>query len=272
MRKKLLSILLTVTLMATTLMGCGAEDDSNAVISLDELAETISVTEAESSVEASSATEDNAGNSVNAEITDWATAYDNYFDENYIYRDDIMVSTSVIQDGVEMSVKMAFSDEAFYMGYDFGRAAVDIYGTADAVYSKSVMGSEETWSYATITSEEEAESVKSMGTTTEDNDSIVSWTYKEVVTEDDIVYDVLDVIIKSDDEENQNIICYVNRETQKIDKIIMDQDGTEAILIVEDIEGVEIPEEAKNAKESTVEDIMMELVATMIAVSAVAPQ
>ena len=87
-------------------------------------------------------------------------------------------------------------------------------------------------------------------------------TYDREITEEDIVYDVLyaRILHKTTTAANRYIkyYFYVNRETQKLEKITLQDAGAESVCYVTPIDGLEIPEEILNAKkEKKQEDFLL---------------
>lgn len=55
-----------------------------------------------------------------------------------------------------------------------------------------------------------------------------------------------------------------NRDTQKVEKITYEEDGSNAELTISEIKEITLPKEAETATESTEEDIMMSLFAVLL--------
>ena len=269
MKKKVLSIVLAMSVMVAAFTGCGAEasvEESSVAASVEVSTEASSeVASTEASAEAGSeAASAKTGVEVDVEAGEWATAYDTYFDENLMIRDNAQLRTSVTQEGMTMDMIVATSGENFRMLMDFGTATMDIYAVGDKMYAKTVMDGEETWVYAPIESEEDTESVKSMNSTSMENENIVSYSYNKAVEMDGVTYDVLDMVVVSDGE-NQDVTCYIDRETQLVYKYIMIEEGIQCDMFIEDIEGIEVPAEAADATESTAEEIAMGMFGVIMA-------
>ncbi len=195
---------------------------------------------------------------------DWATAYDTYFDENLMMRDNSQLSTTISQDGLTMNMVVAVSGENFRMLMDMGTSSFDLYLVDGKLYGKSVMDGQEAWTTAAVESEEDAEAAKSMNTVAMENENIVSYSYREEVEIDGVIYDVLDMVVLNNGEE-QDMTCYINRETQQIYKYSMMQDGVEYDMFIEDIEGIELPAEAASATEATAKDVVRGMVTVIMA-------
>ncbi len=252
MKNKLLSIFLAIILFTTLLTGCNAktnrtaEDDFETIVDSDV---TTEFTETKSKIE--------------DEVIDWSTAYDNYFDENLFLRNNAQMSTTITNDNYTMVVIVAVSGDTSRILYDINginNASLDIYVTPDKAYGKTILQGQTFWRYAPINSPEDAIGLIGINTT---NESIKSCTYVKELTENNIVYDVLDTLAINNGTED-HLFCYINRETQKMDKYTVTQDEREFVYILEDIEGIEIPTEAESGTESTVKEINSQLVTIIL--------
>ncbi len=298
MKKRLLTVLLAVSLVATSLIGCGGKEDDKE----DKNVESVEDDEAEADDEEEAEDkEETAGNEleekteepsedgmieVEGEVTviepeeeeetpaepeeeedtpavesEWANAYEDYFSREGIIPENMMMTMSVEESGIVMNIAVATAGEDVYMSYDFGTAALDLYIVENVIYSCTKMDGVESWIYAPA-----SEGSESMFTMTDtgfaDTENATACTYREEVVENDIVYDVLDVVIEEEGV-TSNAAYYVNRETQKIEKCVVEQDGVEAECFFIEIEGITLPEESANAVEGTEDDIMGALIGVM---------
>ncbi len=186
---------------------------------------------------------------------DWSTAYTDYFERENIMPENVEMSMNVSQDGLTFGLVVASAEGVTYLNMDFGVVAMDMYADAEKIYTCTKMEGQEDWSYALITSEEDVDGVMSVSDEfVVDTDTFTSCEYHEEVTEDGIVYDVLYVTYEQEDEELE-AYCYVNRETQMMSKLVTDTEAGPMAMLINEIDKVEIPEEALNGKEVTTEDI-----------------
>lgn len=265
MRKRLLSMLLAVALMASAMTGCGGKNDKEV--------ENVQEDDEEDKATDNSADdiliepEDEVDSSVDV---NWADAYKDYFIREDIIPEKVKLTMSTDMDGVSMDVVVAVVGDSSYMRYAFENAILDLYGTGDMIYAHTVMSGEESWIYAPVTSEEEANGVMNISTDTliVDAEDVTSCTYVEEVVEDGVIYDVLFLDV-NDESVTGDVYYYVNRETQKVDKFTMEQDGQTVECDVEEINSIELPDEAVNATEGTMDDVAGALFAVMF--SAVDP-
>ena len=284
MRKRLLVVLLTASLATSVLAGCGSEtvsDNASVESSVEESTEegTQESAEVESTEESSEeSTEENTEETVEEstqestqesiadsnEISDWSTAYEGYFDREDIISENAKITMLASMEGVTYTMVVAQVDGVSVVSMDFGVASIDIYETSDKLYACAKAEGVEEWTYAPIASEEEAEETMSMGEdVTIDTETITSYSYKEEVVEDGVVYDVLDITMEEDGNITEGV-CYVNRETQKLAKYDFSADDQVMICTIEEIDTITIPEAAANATESTSEDISMSIFGVML--------
>jgi len=109
------------------------------------------------------------------------------------------------------------------------------------------------WVYAEIESGDDvanilgADFTELMGGVT---DSVSSSTYVEAVEEDGVVYDVMEI-----DTEDTPALVYINRETQNVNRMILEAEGLEMICKFENAMSVNIPAEAANATGMTKDEL-----------------
>ena len=265
MNKKVVSLLLAMMVAATTLAGCNFSADLGDDVEVTVDSESEQESE-EESTDAASEAESEAASEADSEAaadTDWSTAYDNYFDENSMLRDNSQLVISENIDGLTIGMITAISGDNFRMLIDFGTASIDVYSVDGKAYAKSVMEGQEAWTCATLASEEDSSTIKNANPNALHNENIVSYTYRCEETVDGVVYDVLDMVVTTDGE-NANMLCYINRETQKISKYVVEEEGKTREMLIEDIDGIELPAEAANATECSAEDIATSIMATIL--------
>lgn len=307
MKKKLLSLLISVSLLATTMTGCGGkettDDGDKRIESVETNAEdTTTEPTPEPSVtgdgiimegpsddgiievegEVTENTDGEVIESTEGDVTevtgeatsdvipddgiDWSVKYDDYFSRENIMPDSPRVTITTIGENVTIPFGVvAVAGEDAYMSYDFGTAAIDMYVFADKVYAYTRMEDQEIWYCAPVISEDEAADFADLADTTlVEEENMGDCTYREAIIEDDIIYDVLDVAVVGKDVASGTATYFVNRETQLIEKCVMESEGTTVVCLVEDIESIELPVEAGAATEVTMEDIMGALLGVML--------
>ena len=297
MRKKLLFVLLVVSLMAGILTGCGGKEEPKEDKNIENEQEDVE----EDKVE----TDDNAGKVVDlgngmmmeypggddgliemegevtiieedvviiegdenvieedmvvieGEVTDWAKAYEDYYARENILPENMKLSTSTALMGVPLDIVIATVGEETYMSYDTGSAAVDLYATDGKVYARTEVSGEESWIVASVTSEDDLNSLfsTSMESAIVPPEYVTACVYVEEVVEAGVTYDVL-LLKLSDGRIAGEAYYYVNRETQMVSRYTMEAEGELVECLIEEISSIEIPAEAANATEATAEEIL----------------
>lgn len=286
MKKRVLSVMMAACMMAVVVAGCGQKNDvtgDDVKVSVEEAKEEAeeetdeadTEESVEESVEASSeetTTESNEEVPVIIDDTDLISAYEGYMEREGIISENVKMTASTTADDMSFEVEVATCGDSMMMRYDFGSASFKMYATKEKVYACTYMQGTESWMWAPVASQEEADEIVDMADTNMfETENVQSYSYRETVEEDGVIYDLLDAAI---DEDGTNGIAtyYVNRETQKIEKITMDQDGTTVVCLLEEIDSIEIPAEAENAEEGTTDDIMGNMLAVIFAAAGAAMQ
>lgn len=298
MKKKLLSVLLAVTLMVGVLAGCGEKEDNKEDKTVENVQGEASEGEAEEKNEDKTADsnvvdlgngmmmeypgeddglielegavtviEDDAVSVENTE-NEWAEAYEDYYTREDILPENMRMTTSTALQGVSLDIVIATAGDESYMRYDIGSAAIDLYAAEGKVYARTEADGAESWIYAPVTSEDELNSLLAMSAEDKivDPSYVTACVYVEEVVEDGVTYDVL--LLKVDDGSIAGeAYYYVNRETQKVGKYTMEAEGELVECLVEEISSIEIPAEAATATEATADEILYAMYMVLFAAS-----
>ncbi len=261
MKKKMMNVLLVTVVLLTVLTGCG-EKGNTSDVNQESTQETVVATETPAPAPTPEITPKPTEAPPEQPIPEpepdvnWAAAYEDFLEREDIIYENMKMTTSMEAEGVSFKIEVATAGDNTYMNFDFDMIGLEMYATKEKIYAHTKMEGQDSWTYATIESEEEIEGLMEMGETV-DTDSFTTCEYHKEVIENDIVYDVLYVTNAEADSEVQDAYFYVNRETQKVDKIIVTSEGQEVVINIEQIESIEIPAEALNATEDTAENISM---------------
>ena len=235
-----------------------AEESTEEVVESEEEESTEEVVESE---EAEESTEEAEETEVDSDI---AKMYEGYLEKDDILPEKARLSATTSQMGVSMDMVVAQADDVAMMSYELAEAEMDIYVEKEKVYWRYELQGQETWSWAPITSDEEAEELNDMSDSTlVDTENISSYAYRETIEEDGVTYDLLEAVV-DDGTSTGNATYFVNRETQKVEKCVMVQDDAEVVCLIEEIDTIEIPAEFENATEGTVEDVAMTVLAVIM--------
>lgn len=196
---------------------------------------------------------------------DWSVKYDDYFERTDIMPESLRVTITTIGENVTMPYGVvAVAGEAAFMSYDFGTAAIDMYIMTDKVYAFTRVEDREMWYQAPVGAEAETMGLADMADTTlVDKEDMAGWTYREAILEDGVVFDVLDVMVEDEDGVSGTATYFINRETQLIEKCVMEAEDATAVCLVEEIEAIQVPTAAEEGTEVSMEDIMGTLFGVM---------
>lgn len=240
-----------------------AEESEEVVESTEEGEESEEVVESSEEIvetEEEEIIESEEGDEVKAPVVDedgkdWSTAYDDYFENQASLDDNFKLDCSALMEGMSFNIIVAVSGETVQMSYDLATAKFDMYATKDKVYAYWELQGQSGWAWAPVESEEDVESLVDTSEYIVDPATIESCTYREAIEEDGVIYDMLDVVTN----DGMNSVYFVNRDTQKIEKFTVDDGTTTMVCLVDEIESIEIPEEAMNSEEATMDDIAMSM-------------
>ncbi|MBQ9142384.1 MAG: PT domain-containing protein [Lachnospiraceae bacterium] len=288
MKKRILSVLLVAVLSLSVITGCGSDETTNDAAKVNTQEASAEPTQAPTEAPTAEPTgaptpepteaptpepteaptpepteapteapvEETSAPAVEVVDGDWSAAYEGYFEREGIMPEKMQMTMDVSQDGLTFGFEVATADGNTYINFDFGVVALDMYADAEKIYTHTIMEGEEVWNFAPITSEEDVEGVMSMGDTAGvDTSAFTSCEYFEEVTEDGVVYDVL-YTTSEEDGEVVETYCYVNRETQMISKMVVESEAGPMPVYITEIDSVEIPAEALNGTEVTMDDVM----------------
>lgn len=296
MKKNLVTLFVTVSVLASVMAGCGDKevDESKSVESLenptpipavtgdgvimegpsdDGVMEIIGEVTEISDGDVTEDTEDNV-TEVIGEVTtdvisddgmDWSVKYDDYFERTDTMPESLRVTITTIGENVTMPYGVvAVAGEEAFMSYDFGTAAIDMYIMTDKVYAFTRVEEQEMWYMAPVSDDAETMGLADMADPTLlDREDMAGWTYREAIQEDGVVYDVLDVTVEEETGGTGTATYFINRETQLIEKCVMEAEGVSAVCLVEEIEEIQVPAEAEEGTEVSMEDIMGTLLGVM---------
>lgn len=178
------------------------------------------------------------------------------------------MSATTTEDGVDMDIAVGFAQNGTYMSLgvsyeDNDPTRIDMYNIDDKVYVYAEMLGESQWTYALAENEDEVEDL--MGVSEGmvdglDTDVFDNAKYEKEVEENGVVYDILLL-----EEETSTSRFYIDRETQEIEKLVIEQDGETVEYEIKDIDEIELPKDAENAQEVTMEDVGMTFMAVIFA-------
>ena len=257
MKKKLVTIMVAVSMMAMCLTACSKDEET----SKKEKKTTVVDSKKEDKDEKkASEKEDKKESKKEEENKDWSKAYDDYFERVDILDSDMEIKTVASGYGVEYEVTYAKAGDMKRMSFQYSNAVFDMYADSEKVYAYYDAGGESQWLWCPA-NEEEVSDLTEVANGMLITEDMVSWTYREEVTEDGIVYDVLDVVTV---DEEVSTVFYINRETQKIAKCIMQDSEVSAVSVINESKSIKLPSDADTAVESSISDISLYLLGVMM--------
>lgn len=208
---------------------------------------------------------DDASGVILDDTTDWSAAYADYFDRENIMPAKHQITIITAHNDLAIEMVMAVTGEDSFLSYDFATSALELYAVDGKVYAWTRVGAEEAWIWAPVESEEDAEVVTGItDLNLVDREDMAGWTYREAITENGVIYDVLEVEV-ADSNGAGTAVYFVNRATQYIEKCVMEPEGAvQAVCLVKEIEKVELPAEAAKAAEVPMEDVLGAIVEVMM--------
>lgn len=196
---------------------------------------------------------------------DIAKMYEGYLEKTDILPENYMMTANTTQAGITMDMTIAQSSDMYMMEYELLSANMSVYISKDKVYCRYNIEGDDVWIWAPVDSTEDAESLTSISDSTlVDPSTVTECVYRETVEEDGVVYDLLDMVIDNGFSTG-SATYFVDRETQKIAKCVMEQDGASVVCLIEEIETIELPAEADSATEGTIDDVMGGMMAVIFA-------
>jgi hypothetical protein len=180
-----------------------------------------------------------------------------------------MLDCTAFMDDICVDMIVAVSGDTVQMSYDLATAQFDLYATKEKAYVYWEAQGQSGYAWAPVESEED---VTSIVDTSDygiiDAETIESCTYRESIEDDGVIYDVLDVVTN----DGVNNVYFINRESQNVEKITIDDGETTAVCMVKEIESIEIPEEALNSEETTMDEVAMTMLGILMMAAYGTPQ
>ena len=269
MKKRLLTMLLALMVATTSLVGCsfsiGNDKDSSII---DELKDKEDEDEDEKKEKKDkkndkSDKKDKDENEDEKEDVDWSKAYDDYF-EQFNFEDGLELSATTTESGVDMEIAVGIAENGTYMAMDISYednepTTLKMYEIDDVLYVYYDMLGTNEWVYAEV-EEDEAEELMSNDILKDiDTSAFDNAVYEKEVEEDGVIYDILLL-----EEDTTTSRFYIDRETQKLEKVAIEQDGETVDYKLKDIDEIKLPKEAKGARETTTDEIGMLLVGVIL--------
>ncbi len=188
--------------------------------------------------------------------TDWDTYYEGYFDNVITFPDAYTIHYGKEMEGISIGYSVTYVDGETKVQYNIEDNVVDVYYSDEIILVGSPNMNSVDWAYAYLDSREQLKDAMSMiywedmGTQTE------KATYIEYVGMEQIndsIYDIVEVTFENE----QNGQVYINRESQSIYKLCYVTDGGNVEYFFEVNDGIQVPYEATEATEMSLDDIVV---------------
>lgn len=184
---------------------------------------------------------------------DWSTAYDDFFDNGLTIPETFVITTQMDLGGILLNYEIAQDAEISLVRYRIGDYGVDAYTINNTIIMENIGLNGSEWVGASIESGDDvaeilgADFTELMGGVT---DSVSSATYVEAVEENGVVYDVMEI-----DTEGTPARVFINRETQTVSQMILEEDGLVMVCTFEGVSSIEIPDGLYTAAEMTKDEL-----------------
>lgn len=187
---------------------------------------------------------------------DWSKEYEDYFQKEPLLPDNYKVKTTVLVEGVEAQVSLAQTETFSSLNLGLGTTNIYVYTNGSMVFLGKQDKNGEEWNFTRLEEEDSLEDILGMDISVDlegIEEAIIGQVYQGDVVEDEKIYDIMD-IVTSQYYGKIEVRLYINRDTQKIEKMQTQYNGQEIIGYLEEIEPIELPKESTRAKSLTKEE------------------
>lgn len=237
--KKLIYLLLLTILLAIGITACGEKDDDDdkerkvrkeqPVDDVDDETDEEEESTGKEEPETTPVPTPEPAPEPTPEPVNWEEEYEDFFEEyGPVLKENVSVNAEMNFNGIEYDIKYAYNKIVKGMALFVGDELCELYMTKDILYLCCDLNDEWINVYANIDAEgvEEFEDLFVAELFLEQLNHITYTGYVEVVSEDGILYDVVEGIAENTIMETDfNVVCYINRDKQEISKINIEQDG-----------------------------------------------
>ena len=187
---------------------------------------------------------------------DWSREYEDYFQEEQFLPGNYRVETTVLIEGVEAQVSLSSTETFDSLSLGLGKTNIFIFSNGSMVFLGKEYKNAVEWYFTRIESDGELEELLGMNVFMDlegIEDIIIGQVYQGEVAEGQEIYDIID-IVTSQDYGKIKLKLYINRDTQKIEKVQTEYNGQEIIGHIQETEPIELPEGSAHAKSVTREE------------------
>lgn len=184
---------------------------------------------------------------------DWSKEYDDYFQSEQFLPKNYRVETTVVIEGVEAQVSLAQTETFDSLSLGLGKTNVYIFSNGSMVFLGKQYKTSEEWYFTRVESEDDLEKLLGMNVFMDFDsmgDIVIGQVYQGNVAEEDKIYDIID-IVTSQEYGKIKVRLYINRDTQKIERLQTDYNGQTILVHLWEIDPLELPEGSARAKSLT---------------------
>ncbi len=187
---------------------------------------------------------------------DWSKEYEDYFQSKQFLPDNYKVEATILIEGVEAQVNLSRTETFDGLSLGLGKTNIYIFSNGSMVFLGKEYKTTEEWYFTRMESEGDLEELLGMNVFMDlegIGDIIIGQVYQGNVVEGQEIYDIID-IVTSQDYGKIKMRLYINRDTQKIEKVQAEYSGQEIVGYIRETEPIKLSEGSAHAKSVTREE------------------
>lgn len=186
----------------------------------------------------------------------WSEEYDDYFQREQVPSKNYRLETNVVLEEVAAQVMLSQTESFSQLYYYIGNVQINVYTNGEVIYLRKTDKKADEWYRSVVRPTDDLAEILGVDISTRftiTNDMIIGQIYQCNVVENEIIYDVID-ILTSEYYGKMKVRIYINRDTQKIDKLITTFEEQEIEGKLCEIEPIVLPQSISTAKLISMED------------------
>lgn len=187
---------------------------------------------------------------------DWSKEYDDYFRKEQLLPANYRIETTLAVEGVEAQVSLAQTETFCHLSLGVGNTTVHVYTNEIMAFLCKQDKKGEEWCYTRLDQDADLSEILGIDISMDfgiSGDIVIGQVYQGNVVEEEKIYDIID-IVTSQIYGKIKLRLYINRDTQKIDKVQTLYEGQEIVVYLWEIDPIELPKGSAYAKSTTKED------------------
>lgn len=181
---------------------------------------------------------------------DWSKEYDDYFEKEDILPENFEVETAIIVEGVEAQVSLAQTETFCQLSLGVGKVNIYILTNANMAFLGMDNKGVEEWYYTRLESAQTLEEILGVDISMDFGnveEMIIGQVYQGNAVEGEKIYDIID-IVTSENYGKMKVRLYINRDTQKVERLQTEYDGQEILGDLYEVDPIALPEGSSHAK------------------------